>query len=238
MEKVKFHLTLKSKNKKTGNIAVSTSPRQTCWKGCPFREHGCYADDAPLSWHWDKLSRGEIGVSWLDFCANIAALKLGQIWRHDQAGDLPPQKSNGDNLSARKVAQLVAANKGKRGFTYCHYPDNPHNIRVMRHANANGLTVNLSANNLAHADQLARHGLPIAVVLPANVKYKKTQTPKGLPVVVCPAIYRGDISCGGGKGTKPCGNGEPLCAKVDRTYAVGFPAHGARKRKADIVACQ
>jgi hypothetical protein len=238
-----YHLTLKSTNFKTGDLPVSTSPRGTCWKGCPFLKNGCYADSGPLALHWDKVSSGERGTSWLDFCANIAALKLGQVWRHDQAGDLPPQKSNGDNLSARKVRQLVTANKGKRGFTYCHYPDSAHNVRVIAHANANGLTVNLSANNLTHADQMARHGLPIAVVIPVDVKYKKTHTSAGMPVVVCPATYRDDISCGGSKATKnrkatkACGNGNPLCARAERSYAIGFPAHGPSKRKANTVAC-
>ena len=44
-------------------------------------------------------------------------------------------------------------------------------------------------------------------------------------VIRCPAEYR-NMSC------NDCGNGEPLCARMDRNYIIGFTAHGPNKRKA------
>jgi hypothetical protein len=93
-------------------------------------------------------------------------------------------------------------------------------------ANADGFTINLSANNLAHADELAALDIgPVAVVLPAGFDGRHTQTPAGRRVAQCPATYR-DTTCA------DCG----LCAKRDRKVIVGFPAHGVHKRKADAVA--
>ena len=41
----------------------------------------------------------------------------------------------------------------------------------------------------------------------------------------CPAEIR-DISCA------DCGNGDPLCARLDRNFIIGFTAHGPSKKKA------
>jgi hypothetical protein len=81
---------------------------------------------------------------------------------------------------------------------------------------------------LTEVDQLVALNIaPVAVVLPAEVHGKQViHTAGGTRVVVCPATYRDDITC------KDC----LLCQKRERTCAVGFPAHGAAKRKASNVA--
>lgn len=124
------------------------------------------------------------------------------------------------------MADLVAANKGRKGFTYTHYDveTDTQNREAVAEANANGFTVNLSANNLDHADALAATGAgPVVAVLPSDVTGKADiRTPEGRRVVVCPATYRDDVSCAS------CG----LCAR-QRDAIVGFPVHGAAKRKAE-----
>ena len=85
--------------------------------------------------------------------------------------------------------------------------------------------VNLSGNNLAHADDLYDKGIaPVTTVLPST-QLTNTTTPKGRKVVVCPAVIKDDVSC------QSCG----LCARL-RDAIVGFPAHGNGKKKADAVA--
>jgi hypothetical protein len=42
-----------------------------------------------LAMHCDRVSRGLAGGTWAAFCASIAALKPGRLWRYAQAGDLP-----------------------------------------------------------------------------------------------------------------------------------------------------
>lgn len=219
-----YYLTTKSRNAKTGPIPVSTTSADTCPNDCPFRGNGCYADGYPLKGRWDEVTRGERGGSLAALCEQVAALPDGQLWRHNQAGDLP---GDGKRIDSAGLAAIVAANKGKRGFTFTHY--NPARKRVaaaIRKANASGFTVNLSANNLAHADQLAALDIgPVAVVLSADFDGRRTETPAGRKVAQCPATYR-DTTCA------DCG----LCAKRDRKVIVGFPAHGVNKRKADAVA--
>lgn len=223
-----FHLTLKSTNAKTGPIPVSTTSSTTCPSACPFNhmnEGGCYAASGPLALFWRKVSEGKAGDSFARFLSQIAALPVGQLWRHNQAGDLP---GDGDTIDAEALSQLVAANRGKSGFTYTHKPATAENLAAIRAANAGGFTVNLSANSLAHADELAAHdAAPVVVVLPSDVHGNvQLSTPAGRVVAVCPATYQETRNCAN------CG----LCQKQRRKAIVGFPAHGASKRRADAIA--
>ena len=212
------HLTPKSANVKTGPIPVSTTAKQSCPSDCAMRAE-CYAASGPLALHWAAVSNGARGTDWATFTDAIAALPDGQLWRHNQAGDLP--QANG-TIDAALLGDLVAANIGKRGFTYSHHRDAA-SINWIRHANAWGFTVNLSANDLADADVLADHQAgPVVVVLPST-QTANTTTPAGRPVVICPATQRDDVSCA------TC----QLCQR-QRAAIVGFPAHGTRRRVIDI----
>jgi hypothetical protein len=212
------HLSPKSANTKTGPIPVSTTTRATCPLDCAMRE-GCYAASGPLALHWSAVSSGARGTDWSTFVGAIADLPDGQLWRHNQAGDLP---GDGRTVDPVALGQLVAANTGRRGFTYSHYRD-ADSLTWIRHANQWGFTINLSANDLRDADALADTGAgPVVVVLPSNAT-DNTRTPAGRRVVVCPATQRDDVSC------DTC----QLCAR-QRDAIVGFPAHGTRKRTIDI----
>lgn len=216
------HLTLKSANVKTGPIPVSTTSKASCSDTCPFKDNGCYAESGPLALHWRAVTAGERGLTWPEFCDTIAQLPDGQLWRHNQAGDLP---GLGDYINPAAMQLLIDANRGKRGFTYTHKPATPENLEIIRAANVAGFTVNLSANNLAHADTLADTGAgPVVTVLPINAPAKMT-TPAGRPVITCPAQTRDDVSCA------DC----QLCARADRPTIIGFLAHGTGAKKAEKI---
>jgi hypothetical protein len=130
-------------------------------------------------------------------------------------------------LDADANDQLADANTGKRGFTYTHYPvlTDKHNAQVVKRMNEKGFVVNLSGNNLAHADALYDLDIaPVTTVLP-ETQTTNTTTPKGRKVIVCPATIRDNVSCA------TC----QLCAR-NREAIIGFPAHGTSKRKANEVA--
>lgn len=212
------HLSPQSANAKTGPIPVSTTTRATCPLDCAMRD-GCYAASGPLALHWSAVTAGARGTDWATFCGAIAALPDGQLWRHNQAGDLP---GDGRTVDPAALGALVAANRGRRGFTYTHYRDSA-SLEWVRHANAWGFTVNLSANNLADADTLADTGAgPVVCVLPSDAT-ENARTPAGRRVVVCPATQRDDVSCA------TC----QLCQR-QRDVIVGFPAHGTKRRVIDI----
>ena len=217
-------LTLVSRNGKTGPIPVSTTSKATC-PPCPFEAGGCYATGGPLAIFWSKVTAGTVGTDWAGFLTSVRKLRARTLWRHNQAGDLP---GSGGKIDVEALAQLVSANRGKDGFTYTHYnvTHNAANRDAVRAANAGGFTVNLSGNNLTHADALADTGAgPVVVVLPSSVSgNQKLATPAGRVVVVCPATYRDDVTCAS------CG----LCQR-QRSSIVGFPAHGVSKRRVDAL---
>ncbi|MGY3589377.1 DUF7227 family protein [Bradyrhizobium sp. USDA 4350] len=249
--------TLKSRNAKVGAIPVSTTAVKTCPDACPLKASGCYAEAGPLGMMWRAMSKATPGShyatgtgkgqgyahDWQGFTRQIAALPEGALWRHNQAGDLPGE---GNAIDAAALGELVGANKGRRGFTYTHKPLTTENATAIHGANKAGFTINVSANNLAHADVLARSNVaPVATVLPASLERGHTKsgewtegldtyrariadvaTPEGRKVAVCPATYRDDVSCASCQ----------LCQRATRKVIVGFPAHGASKRKASKVA--
>ena len=159
---MKIHLIPVSQNAKTGPIPVSITERASCWPGCALYENGCYAETGALAMHWDRVSNGPAGGSWSEFCAKIAALRPGRLWRYAQAGDLP---GYGAAIDGALYQALVAANAGKRVIAFTHKPvlgDDPviaANRRLIAMAVQAGFTVNLSADNPADADQLAALGI-------------------------------------------------------------------------------
>lgn len=228
-----IHLSLKSTNQKTGPIPVSTSPKRTCATACPFLGSGCYAASGPLAIHWSQVSSGSRGEPWRVFLGRIREFPSDQLWRHNQAGDLP---GTGNRIDANKLDQLANANAGRRGFTYTHKPviSTPGvpadvvraNLRAVRSAVKAGFTINLSGNSLSHADRLAKTGLPVATVVPSGTTTPTLKTPAGNLVVICPA-QRMDKTCAS------CG----LCFKADRSFLIGFTPHGTGARKVNSIAC-
>jgi hypothetical protein len=253
---MKVHFIAVSQNAKTGPIPVSIIERGSCWPGCALYENGCYAETGALAMHWDRVSHGPAGGSWSEFCAKVAALRPGRLWRYAQAGDLP---GYGPVIDRGLLNELVAANTGKSAIAFTHKPvlgDDPvavENRRLIAAAAKAGFTINLSADNPAHADRLADLGIaPVVTVLARayarravrhRFKRKRDEwaetvsewrdrtallpryTPAGRRIAICPATYS-DATC------KTCG----ACARV-RDAVIAFPAHGAwRQVEAAIAA--
>ena len=214
-----------SRNAKTGPIPVTTTSEETCPDSCPLKRHGCYAEAGPLGMFWRKVTERKAGMAWQQAMAEIRKLPKGALWRHNQAGDLP---GTGDAIDKGAMMELIAANRGRRGFTYTHKPADAgsQNAYLVAVANQSGFAVNLSADNLAEADQLADLGIgPVVCVLPSD-QVTAVKTPSGRQVAICPATISDDVNCAS------CG----LCAMIDRKAIIGFPAHGTSKRKATQIA--
>lgn len=203
--------TLKSANRKTGPLPVSYTEKSSCPSSCPFRGAGCYAELGFTGMYWNRMRDA---MTFSEFCEHVRNLPAGRLWRHNVAGDLP---GVGENIDEGMMLSLVAANLGKRGFTYTHKPPRGENAKLIAQANMLGFTVNLSANNLGQADEYSGlHIGPVVVALPQDPP-RRLNTPAGRVVAVCPAIYS----------KKTCATCE-LCYRQTRPI-IGFPAHGARR---------
>jgi hypothetical protein len=221
----KYHLTKISNNAKTGPIAVSTSSKSTCPDDCPIKEKGCYAGNGPLNLHWQKVTNGERGVSFDDFLLQVGALPIGSEYRHNQAGDLPGENGQIDAPKLNKLAKTTK-NRKLRAFTYTHYNvlTNINNRLAIQAANNDGFTINLSANHINEVDNLlALKIAPVAVIMPINAP-KVSYTAAGNKIVICPAQTNDETRC------IDC----MLCAKNDRSFSIGFIAHGTSAKKAAL----
>ena len=168
-----------------------------------------------------KLTRATRGGTLAAFCEHIKDLPRGQLWRHNQAGDLPAKRPG--LIDANAVYQIALANVGRHGFTYTHYPPTPKNLLVVRTANKLGFTINLSAESLGQADEYAALGVPVVTVLPIGTD-ATVITPKGNMVIVCPAST-GNTDC------LNCG----ICQNRHRDAIVGFPAHGTGAERVQAI---
>jgi hypothetical protein len=213
-DKVRF--TRISRNRKTGFIPVTTSEEASCPSSCPLKEKNiCYAKKGKVKIIWQEVKNG-ISKRWNKPFKNdydsllkeIKKLPPGQLWRHNQAGDLA-HTGNNESIDFDKLKQLVKANKGKNGFTYTHKTQLEENFQKIKYANNNGFTINLSANDLQHADELKKHNLPIATIV-GNKPVK--QTPQGHRIRMCPNQVNEAVTC------SVC----LMCSKSKRNYIVGF----------------
>ena len=225
-----FHLTRKSKNSKTGRVAVSTTSADSCPPSCGVRGE-CYAKGGKLSMHWRAVTNGARGGSLASLTDALRALKPGALFRHNQAGDLP---GTGDAINARDLRALTGAAAHLSAWTYTHKPVTgskiaDRNRAAIASANATpgGLAINLSADNLADADAKADLSAgPVVVVVPHDAP-RKLATPAGRTVRVCPAQLTED-------GAKPVQCAQcPWCRDKSRQFIVGFRTHGFAAKRLD-----
>jgi hypothetical protein len=108
---------LSAGNSKTGAMLLVRSPRSTCPDSCGLKGNGCYAENFPLVLHWMK--QDTVGVDFATVLYAVRTLPKGSIWRLFEAGDF---EGDGKTISSSQVLSLLAANQGRRGFGYTHYP--------------------------------------------------------------------------------------------------------------------
>lgn len=145
---------------------------------------------------------------------------------------------NGSGCGTNKIDQdylsAVLDSKPKRGhaMTYTHF--NPH---LWSHKlKPNKTTINYSSDSIFDAINWYKSFkkiqndmtyLPIVTVVNENFwDNGKSKKIRDVQFVRCPAEYLEKTNCSN------CGNFEPLCARLDRDYIIGFTAHGAQKKLA------
>ena len=222
---MRVRFTKVSSNTKTGPIGVTMTESKSCPDTCSLKGAGCYARFSNVGIQWRQLDKGTHGIEWDEFICELSKMPSGYVFRHNVSGDLP---HNNGTINREMMLGLIKASKKKTGFTYTHHVMTVENQAVIMMANHGGFTVNVSCDNLDQVDSMLALGLPVATILP-EVVGKSTVTPKGNRVITCPATYNDKIQCFN------CGSGRPLCARADRGYAIGFPVHGAGKKKAEKV---
>jgi len=88
--------------------------------------------------------------------------------------------------------------------------------------------INYSADKLDDAIEKFKNGVPVVTVVPSsfwNDTNGKSKQVEGVPVVRC-ENETNNVNCGN------CGDNDPWCARINRSFIVGFTSHGAQKKLA------
>jgi hypothetical protein len=119
---------------------------------------------------------------------------------------------------------MVASVKHLKAFTYTHHDIKlGENLSLLRYANRNGFTINVSTESEAAADDAISAGLPAVMVANSDEERTTWHTPAGNTVLVCPAQRSDTTTCADCK----------LCHHRGRRVVIAFLAHGTGKRKAN-----
>lgn len=219
---MQYHISTNSKNAKTGIRIVTTSSADTCPPSCSFISKGCYAKAGPLALHWKKVSTGNRGGDLATFTDTLARnLYPTELWRHNQAGDLPGLGEDIDT-DALEAIRKASAKAGAVGYTYSHKKSPKALATIQENNKKPGLFVNISCDTLAECDKPELSGFPLTVVVSQDTP-KVSTTPKGQKVVICPN-QTVNLTCAECK----------LCAKP-RDYIIGFRAHGSSKKHVENI---
>ncbi len=223
INKMNFHFVKKSGNKKTGFMPVTYNSRLSCPDSCIFKNNGCYADNYHTRLNWDKVTSGERGGSFKELLNNIKALKPGTIWRACVAGDIP--SNNKGEISRTYIKGITEANQGLKGYTYTHNRlDIGENISLLKTANKQGFTVNISTESEAAADNAVLNSLPAVIVVKSTETRRSWFTKNKNKILVCPAQTSG-INC------IDC----QLCQSRPKNLIIAFLAHGNMSKLIDKI---
>lgn len=243
-----------TRNEKVGPIAALMLERATCPDICPLHAAGCYAENPPMAFTWDRLSDGRLGHEWPEIMRQIARLPRGVALRIGQAGDLPGANrviDDGEFLSLVSAAR----HRGHRPIlAYTHKPvlgvavEAVHNRQLISRAVATGFILNLSANNGRHADFLSELALaPVAVVLPHDYGRRarhgdwsetvsewrdRVERAERDQAVLSTPNGRRVIVCPAMYTDTTCAECM-ICSHPRNGAIIGFPTHGARRKLAE-----
>lgn len=136
---------------------------------------------------------------------------------------------NPSGCGASKVDQeylnalsLAVPTKGV-AFTYSHFSP----IHWIKKNGPGKTVINYSAKTATLAAKYIKMAVPtVATVALDFWNGRKSVDSDGARFVRCPAEYLPKFGCA------QCGNGDPLCARLERDFVIGFTAHGVHKKKA------
>ena len=208
--------------KKLGCVNYTYSPSYNCDDNCVFKNNGCYAENAPVSWRWADYQAGKSKycVTWDDMLNNIRRLPRNDKVRLNVAGDLP--KDILGNPDETKVKQLAKHADGKQVWTYTHHLPK-HNSSwndTIRDVFWGGFVINISCESEAQVDAYIADQLQPVITVSSTETRKQWRTAGGNRIRVCPQQLHEGVTC------EQC----MLCHMRPDDMAIAFKAHGSRKK--------
>ena len=214
--------------KKLGLVNYITAPPETCDPNCPFKNNGCYAENAPMVWRWIDQQSGKSrhSVSYNDMLIKLSRVPKTQLIRLFVAGDFARNGTGGPNeIKAREIRKVC---RGKKTWGYTHHMPYRNNLSwgntLLELNAADDFTVNISCEDETQLDQFMAEGHACVITVPSTETRYGWRTAAGNRVRVCPNQTHG-VTC------EQC----QLCQKRPADLAIAFLGHGTRKKTIDKV---
>ena len=214
-----------ARNKKLGHMAYISAPSENCDDNCPFRGDGCYAENPPFSWVWDKHQSGvsRHSVNYAQMLNNVRRMPRGDKLRWFVGGDFPKNGTGG--VDCIKATQIAKASIGKKTIVFTHHQPWSGNgawgatIRDLKLVN--GFQVNVSCESERQVDAYIADDIDCVLTVPSTETRKQWRTAGGNRVRVCPQQLHEGVTC------EQC----MLCSSRPDDMVIAFKGHGTRVKK-------
>lgn len=213
-----------ARNKKLGHMAYISAPSDNCDDNCPFKGDGCYAENPPFSWVWDKHQSGvsRHSVSYAQMLTNVRRMPRDSKLRWFVGGDFP--KNNAGSVDCIKATQMAKASIGKKTIIFSHHQPWAGNGAwgaTIRNLKPIGFQVNVSCESEQQVDAYITDGIDCVLTVPSTETRKQWRTAGGNRIRVCPQQLHEGVTC------EQC----MLCNSRPADMAIAFKGHGARVKK-------
>ena len=213
-----------SQNSKIGIVSATYVSQDSCWNGCPFKGHGCYAEHDLVQFTTNRVNRESTANQ-----LNALTLAINEANAIDSlSGQLPLRLHVVGDCQTDEIASIVSAaamrylsKHGHKVWSYTHV------WRDVARESWKNVSILASCESTADALRAMANGYAAAVVFPdaQSIPVKSAY----MNVVHCPQQTGKTLNC---TTCKLCWNADRLLAT--RTV-IGFTAHGGGEAKATAI---
>ena len=220
------YASIKTANKKTGNVAVTSASQSTCPPTCSFKGKGCYAELGPMGIQTSRLNSSSITNP-----VEIAKLEANEIDKLDRmvkcrvhvVGDCA------DWDSASLVGAAMTRYHDRTGFpawTYTHaWRTVPYEAwESLNKSETNNPIVLASIEHPSQVAEAKAMGYERSAMVVNRHPSDKIYEHEGVTVRPCPAESNEKVQC---SNCELC-MGDTI---IKRNWVIGFAVHGGRKNK-------
>lgn len=215
-----------TRNKKLGHMAYISAPSDNCDDNCPFKGDGCYAENPPFSWVWDKHQSGvsRHSVTYPQLLTNVRQMPRDSKLRFFVGGDFP--KNGTGSVDCIKATQMAKAAIGKKTIIFTHHRPWSGNGAwgaTIRNLKPIGFQINVSCESEQQVDAYIADGIDCVLTVPSTETRKQWRTAGGNRVRICPQQLHEGVTC------ERC----MLCSSRPDDMVIAFKGHGTRVKKFD-----
>ena len=214
-----------SDNSKTGKVSATYATQESCWKGCPLKNNGCYAEHDFTGFTTRRLNAS--GMTDADIIATNEANAIDTL-----TGELALRLHVVGDCKTNTAAQTVSAaskrHTAKHGSAVWSYT---HAWREVKRSSWDGVSILASCETSDDVKQAHGKGYAAAIVVEEHTQ-SNVYMRDGLRILPCPQQTGKSANCAACK----------LCWNADYLFSsktvIAFETHGGGEKKATAALVQ